>query len=303
MTNDSSSSDNRPATGDNTVVIRREDQDAFLLITQHDHALIAAELAERFGDGGTFARPEPREAALRGVALHDCGWPLHDDQPTINKDGKPLDVFETLREIALPVWTASAEKAAAADPYAGLLVSLHVLSLSVFASSQTTFEHEKFDLAEPAAKFAVSKFQHREIERQENLRTQLGLRTDKPTHHKHPHEVTQKKEDQLTFNFRMLQAMDVISLAACCTTPPAKQTQDVMPRPGAAPIRLSVARRGNDVLVDPWPFDQPQVELKIPVCRIAARTYVDHDALRAAAKEGASEVLTCVVMPREQART
>ena len=279
-------------------VIRREAQGEFILVTQHDHALIACELADHFGNQ-QFARPEPRKSALRGVELHDCGWPRHDDQPTISKEGKPLDVFETPREIALPVWTASAEKASAADPYAGLLVSLHVLSLSVFASSQTPFEHEKFDLSEPASKFAVSKFQHREIERQENLRTELGLRTDKPTHHKHPHEVTQKKEDQLTFNFRMLQAMDLISLAACCTKPPATQTQDVMPQPGAKPIKLNLARRGNDVLIDPWPFDQPQIELKIPVCRIAGKTYANNDELRAAVRTGASEVLTCVVMPTQ----
>ena len=279
------------------VVIRREVQGELLLIAQHDHALIAGELAEHFGNDH-FARPEPRALAMKGVRLHDCGWPLHDDQPTINKEGKPLDVFETPREIALPVWTASAERAAAADPYAGLLVSLHVLSLSVFASTQTSFEHEKFDLSEPSEKFAVSKFQHREIERQENLRTELGLRTDKPTHRQHPHEVTQKKEDQLTFNFRMLQAMDLISLAACCTNPPATWTQDVLPQPrGAAAIKLSLARRGDHVLVDPWPFDQPQIELKIPVCRIPAKQYASNAELRAIVPCGGSEILTCVVMP------
>ena len=281
-------------------VIRREAGENFLLLTQHDHALIAGELAERFGNDNDFARPEPREPALRGVRLHDCGWPLHDDEPTISPDGKPLDVFETTREIALRVWTASVERAAAVDRYAGLLVSLHVLSLSVFASSQTDFAHEKFDLSEPAEKFAVSKFQHRELERQENLRTQLGLRTDKPTHQKHPHEVRQKTEDQLTFNFRMLQAMDFLSLAACCTKPPAAQSQDVMPRPGAKPIKLAVVRVGDDVTVAPWPFDQSRIELKIPVCRIPARRYTNNDDLRAAARGGASEVLTCVVMPGEK---
>ena len=277
-------------------MIRREEGEHFLLIAQHDHALIAGELAEHFGNAD-FAPPEPREPALRGVRLHDCGWPTHDDQPTVNKDGKPLDVFETPREIALPVWTASVEKAAAADPYAGLLVSLHVLSLSVFASTQTSFEHEKFDLEQPADRFAVAKFQQREIERQDDLRVKLGLRTEKAALHKQPKEVAQKKEDQLTFNFRMLQAMDVISLAACCTKPPSRQTQDVMPRPGAAPLRLNLSRRANDVLVHPWPFDQPQVVLMIPVCRIRAKAYASHDELRAAVSAGSSEVLTCIVMP------
>jgi hypothetical protein len=279
-------------------MIRREEQGDFLLIAQHDHALIAGELAEQFGND-SFARPEPRDHALRGVRLHDCGWPLHDDAPIRNKEGKPLDVFETTREIALKVWTASADKASAADPYAGLLVSLHVLSLSVFASTQTSFEHEKFDMGQPADRFAVAKFQQHEIERQENLRAKLGLRTDKPTHHKHPQEVTQKKEDQLTFNFRMLQAMDLISLTACCTKPPSKQTQDVMPRPGAAPLRFALERRGKDVAVDPWPFDQERIELMIPVCRIEAKTFADDDELHAAMASGSSEVLTVVVMRQQ----
>ncbi len=283
-------------TSDNARVIRREDQGEFLLITQHDHALIAGELAEQFGND-SFARPEPRESVIRGVSLHDCGWPLHDDQPTLNSSGQPRDVFESTPEIAIPTWTASAEKAAAQDPYAGLLVSLHVLSLSVFATTQTPFDHEKFNLDDPPDRFAVAKFQQREIERQEKLKLVLGLRTDKANLHRQHQESTQKKEDQVTFNFRMLQAMDAISLACCCTKPPTKQTQDVMPQPGGAPLRLNLERRGNDVGVDPWPFGVELIELKIPVCRIAAKKFAKPQELHAAMAGGASEVLTSIVMP------
>src|SRR5213075_490790 len=102
------------------AMIRRDEQDAFLLISQHDHALISGELAEQFGNA-VFARPQPAESVVRGVRLHDCGWPLHDNEPTLNPDGFPLYVFETPRDVALKVWTASSERAAAEDPYAGLL--------------------------------------------------------------------------------------------------------------------------------------------------------------------------------------
>src|SRR5438874_5670453 len=113
-------------------MIRRAQGSHFLLITQHDHALIAGELADQFGNDN-FASPIPREQTLLGVSLHDCGWPLHDIEPTLNADGLPLDVFESPRDLAFKVWTASVERAAQKDPYAGLLVSLHVLSLSVLA--------------------------------------------------------------------------------------------------------------------------------------------------------------------------
>jgi hypothetical protein len=279
-------------------MIRREEKGDYLLITQHDHALLSGEMAEHFGNE-YFATPDPRESAIRGVSLHDCGWPLHDNEPTLNRNGAPLDVFEVSREIGLKVWSASVDGAVAKDPYAGLLVSLHVLSLSVFATTQTNFEHEKWDLESGPDRFAVTKFQHREIERQEQLRMKLGLRTDKPMYHGLPKEVTQKKEDQLTFNIRMLQAMDVISLAACCTKPPSAQTQDVMTAPGAAPLRLNLQRDGNDVLVDPWPFGQPEIELMIPVTRVEGKKYAKVEDFRAAYAAGASEIVTSRVRPAD----
>lgn len=280
-------------------MIRRDDAGDFLLIAQHDHALLAGVLAEQFGNE-RFAKPEPQAQTIRGVALHDCGWPLHDDAPTRNKAGLPSDVFETTRPIALKVWAASADKASAEDPYAGLLTSLHVLSLSVFATSETSFAHEKFNLDDAQERFAIIKFQQHEIARQESLRQRLGLRTEKPLHHAGlPKEGMQRAEDALQFNFRMLQAMDAISLAACCTTPPMSQTQDVFRAPGGEKVKLNLARRGSDVLVDPWPFATSEIGLQIPACRIPGKTYGSDDELRAAYGAAGAEVLTARVLPGE----
>lgn len=273
-------------------MIRRADEGGWLLIAQHDHALLSGELAEHFGNE-YFATPDPRDSVIKAVSQHDCGWPVHDDEPTINADGLPLDVFESSQSVALKVWTASVERASEKDAYAGLLVSLHVLNLSVFATTLAGFESAQ----NGPAKFALIKFQQREIERQDRLRSQLGLRTEKPVHHGPPKEVTQSKEDKLTFNFRLLQAMDVISLAACCTHPPSRQTQDVLPQPGAAPLRLNLSRQGKDVQVDPWPFDVQQIELLIPACRVENRKYESDDDLRAALGACPAEVLTCRVIP------
>jgi len=278
-------------------MIRRDDGEDFLLIAQHDHALVAGVLAEQFGNE-RFAKPEPQDKAIKGVSLHDCGWPLHDDEPTVNKNGLPSDVFETTRPVAMKVWAASADRASADDPYAGLLTSLHVLSLSVFATSETSFAHEKFDLDNPHDRFAVLKFQQHEISRQEELRAHAGLRTEKPLHHSGmPQEGRQRAEDQLQFNFRMLQAMDAISLAACCTKPPMSQTQDVFRQPGGEKVKLSLGRRGNDVLVDPWPFRVNEIALQIPARRVPGQPYASDDALRATFTSAPSEVLTARVLP------
>lgn len=281
-------------------MIRRDVSNEYLLIKQNDHAILAGQLAEHFGNerfAERFARPERRESALAAVYMHDAGWPLHDDAPTLNAHHRPLDVFEVPRHVGLKVWTASAERAAAVDPYAGLLVSLHSLALSIFATTQRPpGEHEHFDVARLTERFEVNKFQHREIERQEQLRRQLGLRTDLPLTHGLAEPHASAEDDRLAFDFRMLQAMDLISLCLCCTHPPADKTQDVFPKPGAAPLHLKLKRDGEGVVhVDPWPFDVARIELLVPFRRVPGRAYRDADDLRDSLVAAPSEELAVVV--------
>src|SRR4051794_17779857 len=109
-------------------MIRRALGDQFLLFTQHDHAQLSGELARHYGNR-LFARPDPSDETIRAVARHDCGWPLHDERPTLNKDGLPLDVFETPLDVAMAVWQAGVDRVADEQTYTRLLVSLHVLGL------------------------------------------------------------------------------------------------------------------------------------------------------------------------------
>jgi hypothetical protein len=213
------------------MIRRAAGTDAFHLIAQHDHAVLAASLAARVGNA-QFARPTRGEETLAGIRLHDCGWPLHDDAaPVLNKHGLPSDVFETTPDVGVRVWTASADRAADAGPYAQLLVSLHVLALSAFATGNAPVNHEKFDLSDPKNRFAINKFQQREIERQESLRRQLGLRTDLPLEHGLAAEHASPSEDAVRADFRLLQAMDQLSLGMCCTQPPQAHTTPVHPQP------------------------------------------------------------------------
>ena len=62
--------------------------------------------------------------------MHDCGWPLDDDAPTLNGEGLPLHVFESPVSLATRVWGASVAGAIERGDYQGLLVSLHVFGLS-----------------------------------------------------------------------------------------------------------------------------------------------------------------------------
>lgn len=208
--------------------------------------------------------------------------------PTIKPDGRPLDVFESTPEVALPVWSTSAERAAERDPYAGLLVSLHVLALSFIAVAHNgqTFSTDAHK------KFQMNKFQHREIERQETLRQALGLRIDRPLKHGLAEEGIDPAEDALRFDFRMLQAMDRVSLAVCCTQLPLGHTVELHARPGERTSSINIATSGRHaVRVAPWPFDRSKFALQVNARRLDRIHFADDADLRAAYAAAAVERL------------
>jgi len=269
-------------------MIRREDKDDFLLILQHDHALLSGELARHLGGRG-FRPLAGGSSAILGVALHDCGWPLHDDhEPTLNAEGLPLDVFESPPEVALRVWSASAARAADRDPYAGLLVSLHVMALSFLAVT-----HHADLFTDPHRKFEMNKFQHREIERQESLRKSLGLATNRPLRHGLADEGADPAEDALRFDFRWLQACDQMSLAACCNNPPVGKTFEVHPQPAKPLITLTTrCLSSTELTIEPWPFVSRKIETSVPARRLPRRRFANTETFRASFLAAAVEPLT-----------
>ncbi|HEY2843489.1 MAG TPA: DUF3891 family protein [Bryobacteraceae bacterium] len=254
-------------------MIRRRVGDEFWLIPQDDHARISGELAHCFGANG-FAKPQAASSVL-GISMHDCGWPIHDDRPTLNKDRLPLDVFETSPQIGLAVWTESARRAVAQDDYAGLLVSMHSLSLSALATSQV-FDNDQFNINDARVRFEVNKFQHTQIELQENLRRKAGLHTDIPLHLGVAEKSKDPREQSLEFDFRLLQAMDKLSLCICCTRPPFAEITPMPDRPGGKCSPLSVQRpEPNRLVVRPWPFAGREIKVKVPYRGVRAGPFAD----------------------------
>jgi hypothetical protein len=275
-------------------MIRRRVGDEFWLILQHDHALLSGKLAEHWGND-RFAKPQAATAVL-GISLHDCGWPIHDDRPTLNKDRLPIDVFETTLSTGLSVWTESAKRAAERDAYAGLLVSLHAMSLSALAMSQV-FDNEHFDIKDSRVRFEVNKFQHAQIELQERLRKQLGLRTDIPLRLGIAEKSTDPREQALEFDFRLLQAMDKMSLCLCCTKPPFASIEPVINRPGGKAMALRVQRPEPERLeVSPWPFDAARIDLSFPYRRVPVKPFADQQSFLNGYASAAVEQFACSVV-------
>jgi len=252
-------------------MIRRAIAGQFLLFTQHDHAQLSGQLAAHYGNRN-FAKPDPLEPTIRAVALHDCGWPLHDESPTLNKDGLPLDVFETPLDIAINVWQTGVDRIADQDAYTQLLISLHVLGLSGFAAARQHDRREQFEL---------NKFQHRQIEKQVDLRRQLGLATDVPLKLGLSVKNDIETEEKLRRNHNIVQTMDRISLGLCCTELVFEKIESIVPRPGATPTILNFTRSEDFALrIHPWPFDQDRIELEMDYRAVPAAKYDDLEEFR-----------------------
>ena len=253
-------------------MIRHRRGDEFLLIAQHDHALLAGQFARQIGNR-QFAAPSPFDETVEGVSLHDCGWPLHDERPTLNDDGLPLHVLESPMAVAIPVWSESAKLAAErAGDYPGLLVSLHVMALSAIAQTHDRTPHERARDARDM--FDLNKFQHRQAEHQEALRRRLGMRADLPLRLGLAEPGRDEGEDLLLFNYNLLKTCDRLSLDLCCSEDLFESVEEVYPRPGARPVTLKLGHRGEgSMTVTPWPFGVGRLESEVPCRRVPARRY------------------------------
>lgn len=265
-------------------MFRRREGDQFVLVTQVAHARLAAVLAEHVGNR-RWATPQPREGTLMGIEMHDAGWPMHDEAATINPDGLPTHAFEMRWQTVLPIWAESTRRAAAADPYAGLLVSLHGLALSAFMFKQ--------DAHRPAHQtFAINKFQHEQIEIQELLRRRLSMRTDGALSLGLAPRGRSIEEDWLLFNFRLLQMTDQLSVNICFDELKLPVLENVYMQPGKARNSLKVSRgRAGEFGVEPWPFDAEELRLELAVCRVKAKVYESDAELRGAIAAAGKETV------------
>ena len=258
-------------------MIRHRSGNDFLLFTQNDHALFAGELARRVGNE-RFAPPAPFEPTVRGIAMHDSGWPLHDDAPVLDRHGWPMHVLQSTLEIAVQVWNASVELSSAHHPWSGLLVSQHVLRLSALPHEGSGRDGKQPDTR---VVFELNKFQHRQIEIQEALRHSLGLRTDIALRLGLAQPGTNEDEDLLLVAAGWMRVLDSISLDICCDRPLFDAIDYIFPKGGVQPVRLTIGHRARFALtLDPWPFDAPQIASEIPFRRVPVRAYASLEDFR-----------------------
>lgn len=132
------------------MIIRRE-ADALVLITQPDHARLAAETIERWCTDG-FARHPRRDVILLAAREHDNGWIEEDAETHVGDDGMPLDFVTVPPVVRHRLWPRAVDRVAAVHPYAAAIIAQHALTVYVQMRAERTWDDFFSTMAERRAR-------------------------------------------------------------------------------------------------------------------------------------------------------
>ncbi|PKR77469.1 DUF3891 domain-containing protein [Halalkalibacillus sediminis] len=215
----------------------------FIMIDQHEHALISGEFAKRWGSQ-YFIGEDRRSQVELAIAEHDRAWIPLDQSPSWNDEkDAPHSFMDYPTEPKVIYYEKGIDIVQKESLYAGLLSSKHYLSF---------FDHHSTDPI-------ISRFISREIDRQNRLIPEIG-------------EIDQK---EMHFHFQLLQFCDDLSLYLCLNEPGVdKADENKMFKDGFRQTfdkidsKIIANWKSEEVvLVDPFPFDEP-FEVSLPYRKV-----------------------------------
>jgi hypothetical protein len=249
-------------------MIRSETDSAWILVTHPDHARIAGEFADAWGNE-RFARPEPYEPVRYAVYHHDDGWLARDASPSLTREEKPeaftsalVGAYSAFEEIDLPAYLGVRAKAtadvAAQDAYAGIVVSMHTYNLLTEQADASTIR--------PEHRAAYETFLADQLAWQREIAARLGA-----------------GGEGLRRAFEFLQCCDNLSLIVCSGYAQPRDLRHTHPdREGTRHV-LRCEPAGEDTFkITPWPLARSRLTLKLPYRKIAKTDVTDLASYRAA---------------------
>lgn len=232
-------------------MIRRNADDDWLLISQIEHARIAAELAQAWRDPELTDFPR-REELLSAIRHHDDGWAAWESAPTVNEAGEPRDFTEMPMQVATTIWTRSIDACTSRSAFGGLWVSRHFCYLAERASDS---RQSSVDIS------AIDAFLANQAAMQNEWRERLGASS----------EVVPSIEER---GYHWLQVFDRISLWLCCDD---RQDEWRLMLPSGNEVTFQPIR-DRHVAVEAFPFSDPVV-LSVPAIRLPKQRLPDDESI------------------------
>ena len=164
-------------------MIVRENPDSFVLVKQHDHALVSGEFARHWVE-----RPRPLEPTLFAIAHHDVAWQAPDASVRWNEEtGRPYSFADYPAGEKIRAYAGGLAWMEERDPYAACLCSMHYETLM-----------RRFGGSEVEAEFA-------EAESRRQARLRAGM--------------SGEELENLEHNLSLLKLCDGLSLYVCLNEP------------------------------------------------------------------------------------
>jgi hypothetical protein len=246
------------------MIVRPRDGQ-LLLIRQTDHAALAGKFAAHWGRP-PFAAPRPAGAVLHAAAHHDDGWRDWEARPRVDPATRRPYQFTDLPVAEHQAFYQSGiERAARYDPYAGLLVSMHLAGLYQRRSAE---RYGPARSRSPAEGQALRAILEQLRSQQQALRARLAAAG----------RAADLDGPRLQANYQLLQIFDRLSLSFC-VSPPRPLTLGPAPvdyRGREADLSL-LPRGGGAVAVSPYPFDVDPLPVAVRASVVPDRDYADDD--------------------------
>ncbi len=243
----------------------RHIEDQLVIVRQTDHMAQVARIAERWGNR-RFPAPEHREETLRAAGLHDAGWRIWEERPTLLPEtGRPRNLGEVEPEVHAAFYSAGVEAAIAVDPYSGLLVSLHASVL--YAGVEGWNPRTLAPPALPESQGLGRRFLAGQSALQRSLRDRLAQST---------RFAGAVEPDRLWPAYLRLRAWDRLSLFFVLHNMVSREIDHIPTIDGETTIAVRQIDE-HEATADPWPFDRGHVHVPVVVTKLADKRYHDDE--------------------------
>jgi Protein of unknown function (DUF3891) len=251
-------------------VIFQQQFDPMIAIRQTDHAFLCGFFARVWGNS-TFSRPEPFSSFCLAAAEHDNGWQEWELRPGVDqKSFMPYSFMTVPTEEHISLYQRGIDRAVKVDLYAGLLVSLHCMSL---------YDRSRATIPGFSAKYVKAPEQHVANDFVQRLRLQqLRLKVDLRNN---PSTKPFVDDNLIKLNSQRLEALDRLSLYFCLGSGEDSSIENVPVDDSGNEVDWQVrAASSNQFTIYPYPFRRDPLEFAILARRIPKRRYVDDGELQ-----------------------
>lgn len=248
-------------------MIVRDTGDAWQVVLQPDHGLLAGDLARAWGND-RFAAPAAWRSVVRAATRHDDGWAIWERAPTLfSRDGGPVmprNFLDVQIRLHLAFYRAQIAAVTDEDPYAGLLVSMHGRGL--YNGRYGTDPRLRLTFA-PDEQTAVNEFVAEQESRHPAWRAELGI-----------------DDVQMWTEYKLLQVYDRLSLHICTRDLESAPPTTIAPVPvtyDGAETQIEIHPDGPWRLrMDPYPFREQPVRFTLLRRLLPKADWHDDDAFR-----------------------